>query len=229
MIDRRLLLGGLAGLVAARPTLADDARPRSPIAHGVLADNPIAQSFTGAPYVLPDVRVDTPDGTVPIGDLLKGRTVLMPVWAEWCVPCLIEIPDFARLQEVYGKDKFAIVPVLSSPQRQMHPDAIAKLFVALHSTIFTPIVEHDFGNRLLQTMAHKGNSFDIPCNVLIAPNGKVVAREIGLDENGVKVESDPNDKYVRAQKAANGVTQSLWGTSAGDEFATAMAMGFLNG
>lgn len=216
-------------MAAAQPVQANEDQPTSPIAHGVLAKNPIAQSFATAPDELPDVRVDTPDGTVAIGDILKGRTVLMPVWAEWCVPCLIEIPDFARLQEVYGKDKFAILPVLSGPQKQMHPDAIAKLFAAMHSTIFTPMVEHAFGNRLLSTMGRKGRSYAIPCNVLIAPNGKVVAREIGLDENGVKVETDPNDRYARAQEAANGVTQSLWGTPAGDEFATAMAMGFLNG
>jgi thiol-disulfide isomerase/thioredoxin len=222
------LLGGLAGLLAAAsPTTAADA-PDSPIAHGVLADNAIARSFVRAPEALPRVLVDTPDGTVPITDILKGRTVLMPIWAEWCVPCLIEIPDFARLQHVYSKDKFAILPVLSGARKQMNPAAIAALFAALNATVFTPMVEHHYGAALLETMGRDGNSYAIPCNVLIGPDGKVVAREIGLDSNGVEVTNDPADRYGRAEKAAAGQTQSLWGTSAGDEFAVVMATDFLH-
>jgi thiol-disulfide isomerase/thioredoxin len=228
MLDRRLLLGGLAGLTFVRPALADVA-PDSPIAHGVLAKNPIAQTFVSAPDALPDIAVDTLDGTVPIGSLLKGRTVLMPVWAEWCVPCLIELPDFARLQQVYGKDRFAILPVLSGTQKQFTPALLGEFFKFLDATTFAPLLEHRHGNRLMETMARKGANLAIPCNILIGPSGKVVAREIGLDENGAKVDADPNDKYSRADKAAAGETQSLWGTAAGDEFATAMATGFLSG
>ena len=224
-LNRRTLLAALASLAAA-PAFAED-NPPSPIAHGVLANNAIARTFTTAPEDLPSIRLDTPDGTMQIADILKGRTVLMPVWAEWCLPCLIEIPDFARLQEVYGKDKFAILPVLSGPRKQMRPAAIAALFQALHASNFTPMVEHDFGDSLLKTMGRKDNSYMVPCNVLIGPSGKVVAREIGLDSNGAKVDGDPNDKYSRAEQAASGNTQSLWGTNAGDEFAVAMANGFL--
>ncbi|HXC54990.1 MAG TPA: TlpA disulfide reductase family protein [Rhizomicrobium sp.] len=228
MLDRRLLLGGMAGVALTRPALADDAND-SPIAHGLLAKNPIARSFISAPDALPDILVDTLGGTVPIGDILKGRTVLMPVWAEWCVPCLIELPDFARLQQVYGKDKFAILPVLSGTRKQFTPAFLADFYRSLNAGVFAPMLEHRYGDRLLLKMARQGSQLAIPCNILIGPDGKVVAREIGLDTNGATVATDPNDKYSRAEKAAAGETQSLWGTAAGDEFATAMAMGFLTG
>ena len=225
-IDRRKVLAALAALAAPLPAHADD-DTQSPIAHGVLAKNTIARAFESAPESLPDVMLETPDGEVAIADVLKGRTVLMPVWAEWCVPCLIEIPDFARLQEVYGKDKFAIIPVLSGPRKQMTPDAIANLFKALHADIFAPMVERRFGNALVWKMARRGSEMMLPCNLLIGPNGKVVAREIGLESNGADVAPDPHDHYSRAEKAAAGQTQSLWGTADGDGFATAMATGFL--
>ncbi len=220
------MLAGLAGLAATPPARADE-NQNSPIAHGALTNNKLARAFEAAPEDLPGVMLETPGGEVAIADVLKGRTVLMPVWAEWCVPCLIEIPDFARLQQVYGKDKFAIIPVLSGPLRQMTPDAIATLFQALRAEIFTPMIEKRFGSTLIRTMARRGTSTMLPCNLLIGPNGKVVARELGLESNGVTVDADPNDKYSRAQMAAAGQTQSLWGTAEGDAFATAMATGFL--
>jgi thiol-disulfide isomerase/thioredoxin len=225
-IDRRRMLAGIAGAaaLAALPARAD---APSPLAHGALADNKLAQAFVAAPDSLPDILVDTLDGTTPIGDLLKGRTVLMPVWAEWCVPCMIEIPDFARLQKTYGNDKFAILPVLSRPEKQMTPAAIAALFGVLHADNLAPTAEHKFGGKLAQAMARKGGTFAIPCNLVIAPGGRVVAREIGLETNGHDVATDPNDRYIRAERAAAGETQSLWGGPEGDAFVKALAGGFL--
>jgi thiol-disulfide isomerase/thioredoxin len=228
-LNRRALLGGLAGLAAAGVARADDEDDGpSSIATGVLADNPIAKAFRASPVdTLPDIPLDTPNGAFQISEVLQGRTVLMPVFAEWCVPCLIEMPDFARLQQAYGNERFAILPVLSWPRKQMTPLAIGTLFAALHAGIFTPMTEQRFGGNLVKRMARSGNALSLPCNLLIDPKGRVVAREMGLASNGVTVDKDPNDPYGRAQKAAAGQTQSLWGTAAGDAFATALAGGFL--
>lgn len=224
--DRRLVIAGLAGLGLPWAARADDA-PASPVAHGALEKNALAQAFIAAPSTLPGVTLDTLDGEVALRDALKGRTVLMPIWAEWCVPCLIEIPDFARLQKAYGNERFAIMPVLSYPQKQMTPAATQTLFKALRAEIFPPMIEHRFGRLLVQTLARMGRGMSLPCNVLIAPDGRVVAREMGLQSNGHTVETDGGDKYARAQRAAAGETQSLWGTPVGDEFVSALAGGFL--
>jgi thiol-disulfide isomerase/thioredoxin len=213
------------------PALADDDSD-APVAHGILSKNAIAKTFTQPLRdKLPDVMVETRDGKISIAELVKGRTVLMPVWAEWCVPCLIEIPDFARLHEVYGNDKtkFSIVPVLSGTRKQLTLDIIANVFSAVRANVFAPIIEQDYGDRLLRSLARKADTFAIPCNMLIAPSGKVYAREIGLDSNGITLERDEKNPYAPAEKAAAGHTLSLWGTAAGDEFASAMSNGFLDG
>ncbi|HWD28804.1 MAG TPA: TlpA disulfide reductase family protein [Rhizomicrobium sp.] len=228
-MNRRALLGGLAGLAAAGAA-PDAARADddSPIATGVLKDNALAKAFTASPVdSLPNVRLDTPNGPFDIADILQGRTVLMPVFAEWCVPCLIEIPDFARLQEVYGNEHFAILPVLSWPRKQMTPLAVAGLFQSLRAEIFTPMAEQRFGGELVKHVARRANSLVLPCNLLIDPKGRIVAREIGLETNGVTPAKQTGDYYERADQAAHGQTQSLWGTAAGDAFATALANGFL--
>jgi thiol-disulfide isomerase/thioredoxin len=128
--NRRAVLAGLTATAAARPAAAADAD--SPIAHGALADNPLAQAFETAPiYQLPDVTLMSPTGEQDIADLIKGRAILMPLWAEWCTPCLSEIPDFARLQAKYGTANFAIVPMLTGAQKQVTPEALTQIFGAL--------------------------------------------------------------------------------------------------
>ena len=45
----------------------------------------------------PDFSVTSLDGqTVRLADL-KGKRVIVNFWATWCVPCLVEIPNFTKL------------------------------------------------------------------------------------------------------------------------------------
>jgi thiol-disulfide isomerase/thioredoxin len=229
--DRRTVLAGLAGLAAAGPAAA--AEPDSPVAHGVLANNPLALAFESARSQLPDVTLVGPNGERDISTL-KGRTILMPLWAEWCAPCMSEIPDFARLQEKYGNSSFAIVPILTGSRKQVTPAVAAQLFEFLHASVFEPLIEKHWGNKLLTTMAAlHGNQVEIPCNLLIAPDGTVVGREIGAkrsaDEDSAiaAAQADANGKSRLIAQAEAGETLSLWGKDAGAEFAAAMASGFL--
>ena len=65
----------------------------------------------------------------------------------------------------------------------------------------------------------------IPCNLLVAPDGHVVGREFGLSEaSGVKADT----KHQLLAQAEAGNILSQWGKEAGDEFAAAMANGFLD-
>jgi thiol-disulfide isomerase/thioredoxin len=210
-ITRRTALAGMASLAAARPALAEET---SPVAHGMLADNKLAKAFVSARATLPDVKVVGLDGTHDLSSLIgNGRTVLMPIWAEWCAPCLKEIPDFALLQRQFGNDKFAIIPVLSAPRKKVTPDALADVFKILQASVFQPLIEDHFGGKLANAMARKNGAFYIPCNVLIAPDGHVIGREIGLEANPAAEEERRT---------------SLWGSADGQEFAAVISGGFYN-
>jgi thiol-disulfide isomerase/thioredoxin len=223
VLSRRSMLAGMAGLAAAGPGFAaDDA---SPVAHGVLAENPLALAFETAPSELPSVSVTGPDGTRGISSLY-GRTLIMPLWAEWCPPCMGEIPDFARLQQKYGGAKFAIVPVLSGTHKQMTPDVIARMFGLLHADVFEPLIEYRLGAKLLEVMARRGRTVTLPCNLVIAPNGRVAGREFGLKGNE-NTPSGPGSRGELLSRAQAGDSLSLWGKHEGEEFATALANGFL--
>jgi len=226
-IDRRTAMAGLAGLLAVRPALAG--RDPPPVAHGVLANNALAQAFEKTRSDLPDVTLVGPQGEFSILTL-KGRTILMPLWAEWCAPCLCEIPDFAKLQKKYGNERFAVMPVLTGTGKQMTPAAITSVFNVLHAGNLAPLMEKNYGRKLLNTMARTQDGFAIPCNLLIAPDGSVVGREIGrlatpdASEGPAPAKTKDPETVTRA---IAGQAQSLWGKPEGEEFAAAMAAGFL--
>jgi thiol-disulfide isomerase/thioredoxin len=226
---RRSVLAGIAAL-AARPSFADSSPPASPVAHGVLAKNPIALRFEAAPIDLPNVWITGPEGDRALADIIKGRTVLMPLWAEWCAACLTELSDFARLQEVYGNDKFAIIPIMTGPRKALKPAQVKDILSVVKAGIFEPLIEVKYGSELLATMATKGNIVDLPCNILIAPDGHVVGREFGMAHGTSKVASPnaPKNDDDMLNRAVAGQTQSYWGMPPGDEFAVCMAHGFIS-
>jgi thiol-disulfide isomerase/thioredoxin len=58
---------------------------------------------------------------------LKGKVVVMNLWATWCGPCQIEMPELAKLQAAYAGKPVAIVAVSIDK-----PEALdkAKAFIA---------------------------------------------------------------------------------------------------
>jgi thiol-disulfide isomerase/thioredoxin len=215
--------------MAAGPGLA--ATAASPVAHGVLANNPIALAFEHAPPKLPPSTVLVGrNGLVDIRSLF-GRTLLIVLWAEWCEPCMAELSDLARLQSKYGNDKFAIVPILSRTRKQLTPRLIAQLFGFLHADIFEPLMENNWASDLLEAMGGHGWMVALPCHILVAPDGHVVGRQIGVaptpETLAAAPKSDPerNRRYV--ERAESGATVTWWADYPGEEFAAAMANGFL--
>lgn len=67
------------------------------------------QSWQGV--VAPDLAVTTLDGqSLRLGDL-KGKRVILDVWATWCPACLQEIPDLMKLYGETKRDDLMIVGI----------------------------------------------------------------------------------------------------------------------
>jgi len=42
---------------------------------------------------------------------LRGKTVVLNVWATWCAPCIKEMPSLDRLQALRGGDDFEVITI----------------------------------------------------------------------------------------------------------------------
>src|ERR1700710_1304397 len=103
-------IGGLkrnaAGDSACRPAV-DLARKLAPLAHGEVA----ALTMASVPLRLPDLTFEDAQGKPRKLSDWRGRTVLLNLWATWCVPCRKEMPALDNLEGKLGGEKFAVVAV----------------------------------------------------------------------------------------------------------------------
>lgn len=70
-----------------------------------------AMVATEHPLSLQAVSFKGPEGQPLSVDSFKGKTVLLNLWATWCVPCREEMPALNALQKDLGSDKFEVVAV----------------------------------------------------------------------------------------------------------------------
>lgn len=65
------------------------------------------------------VRVDsTGTGHETVAEL-RGRVVLLNVWATWCPPCRREMPDLGRLQESHGGRGLTVLHLSSESETKL--------------------------------------------------------------------------------------------------------------
>ena len=68
-------------------------------------------SVREAPPLPPSTIFESADGQTFALEELRGKTVLVNVWATWCPPCIAEMPSLDRLQAQRGGDDFQVVTI----------------------------------------------------------------------------------------------------------------------
>ena len=67
--------------------------------------------FMPVPKEIPDVTFKDAAGQVVALSNFRGKLVLLTLWATWCPYCARELPTLDNLQEMLGKEKFAVLPI----------------------------------------------------------------------------------------------------------------------
>lgn len=79
---------------------------------------------------------------------LRGKVVVLNLWATWCGPCRHELPDIDRLQRAYAKQGLAVVTLSTEERKDLL--AFAAQFPYSTLNVYTPRFEWlDVGGRPL--------------------------------------------------------------------------------
>ncbi len=117
----------------------------------------------------PDFRVQTLDGKVLSLIDFRGKFLLLDFWATWCAPCVAELPALRGLREEYRDEpRFAIV----SLSLDESPDALTRLVKDGGLTWPQALLGPD------SPIAAAYGATAIPATFLIAPDGRIVDRDL---------------------------------------------------
>ncbi len=68
-------------------------------------------AFPAEPRALPDLRFVDAAGRSHALSELRGRPLVLNIWATWCVPCRTEMPTLDRLQAILAGTDALVVPL----------------------------------------------------------------------------------------------------------------------
>lgn len=96
----------------------------------------------------------------------KGRTVLLNLWATWCVPCREEMPALDRLETAEGNDRFEVVAVNIDTGSDEKPKAF------LSETGVKALKPYrDASMSVFSALKKEGLAFGLPVTVLLDDKG----------------------------------------------------------
>jgi thiol-disulfide isomerase/thioredoxin len=145
----------------------------SPLAHGEVA----ALTMATAPLRLPDLTFDDADGKPKKLSDWRGKTVLVNLWATWCVPCRKEMPALDRLQTRLGGKDFEVVAINIDTRDPEKPKNFLKDAKLTRLGYF-----NDEKAKVFQDLKAIGRALGMPTSVLIDGQGCEIATIAGPAE-----------------------------------------------
>lgn len=102
----------------------------------------------------------------------KGKVVLINLWATWCAPCRMELPELVRLQKKYGARGLQIVGVTYPDDEPADVRRMSRKLGLNYPVVFGT-------NELLE--AYKIGEV-LPATVIVDRDGKIRDRILGILE-----------------------------------------------
>jgi thiol-disulfide isomerase/thioredoxin len=145
----------------------------SPLAHGEVA----ALTMATAPLRLPDLTFEDADGKPRKLSDWRGKTVLVNLWATWCVPCRKEMPALDDLQTKLGGKDFEVVAINIDTRDPEKPKNFLKDAKLVRLGYFS-----DQKAKVFQDLKSVGKALGMPTSVLVDGQGCEIANIAGPAE-----------------------------------------------
>jgi len=194
VIGAALGLGGIYGFGVLKPTASGDpvcrgavdiARRIAPLAQGEVA----ALTMATTPLRLPDLAFADAAGAPKKLSDWRGKTLLVNLWATWCVPCRKEMPALETLQTKLGGPSFEVVAINIDTRDPDKPKSFLKEANLTRLGYF-----NDQKAKSFQDLKAVGRALGMPTSVLVDGQGCEIATIAGPAEWG----SDDALKLVKA-------------------------------
>lgn len=166
------LTGNPPGDPACRPAV-DLARKIAPLARGEVA----ALTMASKPLKVPDLAFDDAEGKPRKLSDWRGRTVLVNLWATWCVPCRKEMPALDSLQGKLGGPRFEVVAINIDTRDPEKPKTFLREEGLTRLGYFS-----DSKAKVFQDLKAVGRALGMPTSVLVDGAGCEIATIAGPAE-----------------------------------------------
>lgn len=148
------------------------------IAVAAATENESAEAIYFGPFEAEDLR-----GEEPVTDayFAEAEATIVNIWATWCLPCVSEMPDLAKLSEA-SEGRVQVLGVLldgvemgkSGPVRDESAiEAMDKLLDECGATFPVVMPENDFFMPLLSLIQV------VPTSFIVNQEGNVIGRYVG--------------------------------------------------
>ena len=187
LVIATVAIGGLAGFAAlyglglnrapsgdpaCRAAVAT-AQKIAPLALGELA----ALTVASAPLKLPDLVFEDADGKPKKLSDFRGKTLLVNLWATWCVPCRKEMPALDELQGKLSGPNFEVVAINIDTRDAEKPKTFLKEANLTRLGYF-----NDQKAKVFQDLKGVGRALGMPTSVLVDGQGCEIANLAGPAE-----------------------------------------------
>ncbi|MFM2385489.1 MAG: hypothetical protein RL660_246 [Bacteroidota bacterium] len=151
------------------PALAASAQEEPATTTSATPTTPKAPRTDGA-VLAPDFALTKLDGTAFTLSSMRGKYVLVDFWASWCGPCRAENPNVVAAYQKFKGKNFDIVGVSLDDDKDAWQAAVTR-----DNLTWTHVSDLQ---KWASVVVRLYNLNSIPSNVLIDPDGYVIAKDL---------------------------------------------------